>query len=183
MKWDAPVVCLRKDRVRFSIKADRVFWLDPKTKLGKCLKMLLVVVSSVYWPNFPPSYTSCNIKDWHRLVHELAKGDIQLSALSKISAPVPSPRWTRRLNVPWSVISDLCNIFDDLYITCSKREESYLMQNMPRVRDSSVGTETRYGLDVPGIESRWGLDFLHPPRPAVGPTQPPIQRVPGLSRG
>jgi hypothetical protein len=50
-------------------------------------------------------------------------------------------------------------------------------------RDSSVGTATRYGVDGPGIESRWGLDFPHPNRPALGPTQTPIQWVPGLSRG
>jgi hypothetical protein len=50
-------------------------------------------------------------------------------------------------------------------------------------RDSSVGIATRYGLDGPGIESRWGRDFPHPPRPARWPTQPPIQWVLGLSRG
>jgi len=37
-------------------------------------------------------------------------------------------------------------------------------------RDSAVGTATRYGLDGPGIESRWGRDFLHPSRLALGPT-------------
>jgi len=42
---------------------------------------------------------------------------------------------------------------------------------------------TCYGLDGPGIESRWGLDFPHPFTPAVGPTQPPIQGVPVLIRG
>jgi hypothetical protein len=41
-------------------------------------------------------------------------------------------------------------------------------------RDSSVGIATRYGLDGPGTESRWGRDFPHPYRPALGPTQPPI---------
>ena len=37
-------------------------------------------------------------------------------------------------------------------------------------RDSSVGIATHYGLDGPGIESRWGRDFPHPSRPALGPT-------------
>jgi hypothetical protein len=50
-------------------------------------------------------------------------------------------------------------------------------------RDSSVGVATRYGLDGPGIESRWGRDFPHPSRPALGPTQHPIQWVQGLFPG
>jgi hypothetical protein len=44
-------------------------------------------------------------------------------------------------------------------------------------------TPTRYGLDGPGIESRWGRDFPPPSRPALGPTLPPIQWVPGLFPG
>jgi hypothetical protein len=37
-------------------------------------------------------------------------------------------------------------------------------------RDSSVGIATGYGLDSPGIESRWGRDFPHLPRLALRTT-------------
>ena len=50
-------------------------------------------------------------------------------------------------------------------------------------RDSSVGTVTCYWLDGPGIESRWGRDFPNPLRPALGPTQPPIQMGTGYFSG
>jgi hypothetical protein len=35
---------------------------------------------------------------------------------------------------------------------------------------SSVGIATGYGMDGPGIESRWGRDFPHLSRPALGPS-------------
>jgi len=50
-------------------------------------------------------------------------------------------------------------------------------------RDSSVGIATRYGLDGPCIESRWGWDFPYSSIPALGPTQPPILWVPGHTPG
>ena len=40
---------------------------------------------------------------------------------------------------------------------------------------------TDYWLDGPGIEYRWRRDFSQLSRPTLGPTQSPVQWVPGLS--
>jgi hypothetical protein len=45
-------------------------------------------------------------------------------------------------------------------------------------RDREAGIATRYGLDSPGIESRWRRHFPHLSRLVLGPTQLPIQLVP-----
>ena len=47
---------------------------------------------------------------------------------------------------------------------------------------SSVGIATDYGLDGPG-SNPGGDEIFRPSRPALGPTQPPVQWVPVLSGG
>ena len=49
------------------------------------------------------------------------------------------------------------------------------------VSGSSVGIATDYELDGPG-SNPGGDEIFRPSRPTLGPTQTPVQWVPGLSR-
>ena len=56
----------------------------------------------------------------------------------------------------------------------------YMYMHMFRL-GSSVGIATDYGLDVP-VSNPDGNEIFHPSKPALGPTQPPLQWVSLLCR-
>ena len=97
---------------------------------------------------------------------------------------INSIRWTffSFYTLKLSVTSIIC-----LALKCSSRP-NFWTYNFPSDytwisgSGSSVGIATGYGLDGPGIESRWGRDFPHLSKPVLGPKQPPVQWVTWLSR-
>jgi len=64
----------------------------------------------------------------------------------------------------------------------STRGLLYIIRHIPESgRSSTVGIATDYGLDGPG-SNPGGDEIFRMFRPALGPTQPPVKWVPGLSR-
>ena len=58
----------------------------------------------------------------------------------------------------------------------------FMLCSVSFIPGSSVSIVTDYGLDGPG-SNPGGDEIFNPSRPALGPNQPPVQLVPGLSRG
>jgi hypothetical protein len=93
----------------------------------------------------------------------------------------------QKKNFPKRATSYNCLFF--VYIMFSSKSDRnahefrYCIKSVFTGSSSVVGTATGYGLDGQGIESRWGRDFSHLSRQALGSTQSPVQWVMGLSRG
>ena len=73
----------------------------------------------------------------------------------------------------------------ELLVRNYKRAANFMLNRMNNLlivieTCSIVGSESRYRLDGPGIESRCGHDFRQPSRLSLRPIQPPVQRVPSV---
>jgi hypothetical protein len=117
---------------------------------------------------------------WYRFYHT-RKGAHQVSCLSRYYGGLGrGGRSVKLLTVGLTVVSSMSSLRAQELVLFKGKSRPF--HSFPG-RDYSLGIATGYWLDGPGIESLWERDFPDPSTPALGSTQPPIQRVPGLSRG
>jgi hypothetical protein len=89
-----------------------------------------------------------------------------------------TPRFARK-------IPTLEELAASIFVTLMWRELvlSNFNTSLPNLDwDSSVGIAASYGLDGPVIESWYRREFSQTSRLVLGPTQPLVERVLGLSR-
>jgi hypothetical protein len=110
-----------------------------------------------------------------------------------IVAPPSNPRYTQQSTVSRQAPRTpphhrhnfvVCVLFGEVFFDCMLSQLSLMITpHLYTVRCNEIeGQDSVVGLDGSGAEFRCGRDFQHPSISALGPIQPPIERVPGVSR-
>jgi hypothetical protein len=133
-------------------------------------KFLIVKCILIFSTNFV--YSCSSYEQWCR---ELGRG--RQSVLWLNNTREERNGYGNRCNVSW--------LYYILWrhVTPDETEAFLMVLTMDLSRNSSVDIATRYGLDRPAIESRWGRDFPHSSRPSLWPTQHPVVGIGSSFRG
>jgi hypothetical protein len=101
--------------------------------------------------------------------------EIIVQAKTVLSEAIHARARTQKRKISQSPLNE--NIGDH-----SDYHDHYWLPWLPRGPEERSRYRNRYGLDGPGIESRWGGHSPYPPRLDLGPTQPHVKLVPGFFR-
>jgi hypothetical protein len=86
--------------------------------------------------------------------------------LQSVAYYPPFPPWQRKQQM----LQRHCFLLVKINVITCLKTPLHIVSLQEYGPGSVVGISTGYGLDGPGIESRWGRDFPHLSRPTLGPT-------------
>jgi hypothetical protein len=144
------------------VSFDKFTYICSQSSICYCNKNKLLLITTLERMH---NWHTCKREHIHAQMHIEAESQTVEKSVLKTSLLVTQMKQSFKLWAakPWS--ASLCYA-----VRCHYMWIIYINVG----RDSVVGIATRYGLEGPGIESRWGRDFPHLSRPALGPTQPPV---------
>ena len=197
--------CVWKRALVLYCSRDRLSYVGTWTvPVGKCIlpfdttqcKILQTSSNKLHFNEFrwamrwPTNSTPCMEHQGQQRASQMASAHTQYTYFLFYAQKDPSGRFSSdfsgtvlcRFHISPFMLCPAYLILFDL-ITLRIFSEQYKWWSSSWPWDSSFNIVTRYGLDGPGIESRWEARFYAPVQTVPGPTHPPTQWVPGLFLG